>query len=92
MSCCTSSESGDSSAMLMHGMPSVPLPMVFVAFVIGATLGVVIGHKREMMMQEGWGGGKPWMRRGMHGHHHHGEGSPPCQEWHGDWPQMEATQ
>ena len=72
-----------------QGMPSVPLPMVCVAFVFGIMMGKMMSRKREMLMQEGRGGGKPWMHYGMHGHHHHGEGAPPCREWHGDSPEPE---
>jgi hypothetical protein len=71
MNGCMRSEDADSAG---QGMPCVPMPMVCVAFVLGATLGVVFSRKREMM------------HGGMRRHHHHGEGSPACREWHGEWP------
>jgi len=85
---------GDAPSMMM--VPMVPLPMavfgVIVAFMFGATLGMMMGRKREMVMARGnWQGGRPWMRHGMKHHHHHGEGSPACCESHSDWPATEAA-
>jgi hypothetical protein len=93
MNCCTKQEGIDSPGMTWPRMLLVPLPMamfgVVVAFMFGATLGMVMGRKREMMMRTGCEGGKPWMHRGMKRHHHHGDGSPACRESHDDWPRSE---
>lgn len=97
---CMRSDSGESGGMDMSAIPFIPLPMAIVgacvAFMFGIMFGKMIARKREMMMmQGGWqGGGQPWMmHHGMKGHHHHGEGSPACQQWHGDWskPEQKAS-
>lgn len=90
-------ESKDSCCGMSAKVPFVPLPVAFVTmffgFICGVMVGKAISHKRDMMMgggmgqpmmQGGWGG--PMMHHGMKGHHHHGEGSPACREWHGGWP------
>jgi hypothetical protein len=76
--------------MSMPPIPLVPLPLVVFGFLIGIMFGVMIGRKRQMMMQSGgWHGEKPWMHHGMRGHHHHGEGGPACMKMHGNWPTPE---
>lgn len=91
------SEGNGSPGMMV---PMVPLPLMMVgvifAFMCGAMFGMMMGRKREMMMQGGWQGGgwhggKPWMQHGMRAHHHHGEGAPACREWHGEWPKPETA-
>jgi hypothetical protein len=75
-------------------VPFVPLPMAMfgavVAFMFGATVGVTICRKRDMMMHGGMHHQKHWMQPGMRSHHHHGEGAPACREWHGEAPSPES--
>jgi hypothetical protein len=86
----------DRVGMMCAGMPSVPLPMAVVgmviAFMLGATIGMAKSRRHEMMPHHMHEGGKPWMGRGMKGHHHHGDGSAACCERHEGWsmPQMSS--
>lgn len=68
-------------------MPVIPAAVGVLSFVVGMLIGVMVGHKKCMVhegmmgMRGAWGGG--WGHKGMGGkkgkaHHHHGEGSPPC--------------
>lgn len=75
-------------------------------FMFGLMFGTVMGRHREMApagWQGGWHGGPhgmhgmhggkpPWMKHGMKGHHHHGEGSPACWESHEEWPPKPAAE
>ena len=66
------------------GIPLIPAPAAMCALLIGVMLGVVIERKKLMHgmgMMHGPGmmkGMGPGMMGGMAGHHHHGEGTPPC--------------
>jgi len=89
---------GDSPSMPCMRVPLIPLPIALfgtvVAFMFGATLGIAVSRRREMMMQGGMHGemhgGKPWMHRGMKPHHHHGHGTPACCEQHDEWRSPET--
>jgi hypothetical protein len=68
-------------------MPVIPAAVGVLSFIVGMLIGVMVGHKKCMVhegmmgMKGAWGGG--WSQKGKWGkggkmHHHHGEGSPPC--------------
>jgi hypothetical protein len=71
-------------------IPLIPAPVAMVAMMVGLAIGIVIGHKKSMMHgMGGWsrgGGHDSWgewaarkrMMGGWSGHHHHGDGKPPC--------------
>jgi hypothetical protein len=81
------------------GVPFIPAPVALAAFLMGLTLGMLIGHKKASMrgmgmpMGMGEGPGAGWMMRKkmmgmMGGHHHHGDGAGACcgEASHEGWP------
>ncbi len=72
-------------------MLSIPLPMamfgMFVAFMFGATLGMLMGKKHGMMA----GGGSYGMGWKKRRHHHHGFGMPACCEQHSEMQESTET-
>ena len=77
-------------------MFSIPMPMAMfgmcVAFMFGATIGLMMGKKHSMMGQPmGWGKHKMMWHKGRH--HHHGFGMPPCGcQDQGETPEMQKVE
>lgn len=67
----------------------IPIPMAFfgvvISFMFGFTIGSMVGRKHAAIEGGGW---RKHAMGGMGmGHHHHGNGAPPCRVWHEGWPQ-----